>query len=113
VAFKYFKTFEKDSLADGSTYSETWYPDEDIVIKRIYIVNKAGTAWTDSEFYLKVKEDVYTLDVVPAVILGQDVQSTPELNIPVAAKQLVNFIFTNNEGAAVSLYVVFECWSAA
>jgi len=112
VPFKYFKTFEKDSLADGSEYSDTWYPDEDIVIKRIYLLNKDGSAFTDSEFYLKVKESVYTLSIVPAKVLGEQRNVTPELNIPVTAKQVVGFTFTNNEGSTISLYIVFECWSA-
>jgi len=111
MPFKYFKTFEKDSLADGGTYSETWYPDEDIIIKRIYIVNKAGTDLYKSEFYLKVKEDVYTLSVVPCVVLGMQRNVTPQLDIEVKANELVNFIVTNNEGSAISFYVVFECWT--
>jgi len=111
MPFKYFKTFEKDSLADGSTYSTTWYPDEDIIIKRIYIVNKAGSDLYKSEFYLKVKEDVYTLDVVPCVVLGMQRNVTPELNIEVPAHSLINITLTNNEGSAISFYVVLECWT--
>jgi len=113
MGFLYFKTFEKDSIADAATYTDAWYPDEDIVIKKIYIVEKSGATLTKSKFYVKVKEAVYTLPVVPASVLGPDVKSTPELNIPVAAKQVVAFTLTNNQGAAISVYITFECWSPA
>jgi len=110
MAFKYFKYFEKDNLADGAVYEDTWYPDVDIKIKRIYLARKDGASFTDSTFYLKVKETVYTHDVVPCIILGPDKLTSPELDIPVAAKQVVAFTLKNLEGATISVMITLECW---
>jgi len=108
---KYFKTIEKDSLADAESWSDNWTPDEDLVIRRIYLKNKDGSAFTKSTFYLKISEDVYTRSVVPAAILGPDREVSPEINIPVNAHQKIDWTFKNNEGAPVSLFLVFECLS--
>jgi len=110
MAFKYFKTFEQDGISSGSSYSTTWYPDEDIVIRRIYIKEKGGSSLLNSEFYLKVKEDVYTLDVAPASLFTGHANQTPRLDINVPAHSLINLIFYNNEASSVSVYIVFECW---
>lgn len=107
--FKYFKYFEKDNLANGATYEDTWYPDTDIKIKRIYLARKDGAAFTKSTFYLKVKETVYTHPVVPAAVLGPNVEISPELNIPVAAKQVIAFSLKNLEGTAIGVMITLEC----
>lgn len=106
---KYFKTIEKDSLADAASWSEDWTTPEELVIRRIYLKNKDGSAFTGSTFYLKIDESVKTFSIVPAAILGPDKEVTPELNIPVSAKQLISWTFKNQEGATVSLFLVFEC----
>ena len=111
MALKYFKTIEEDSLADSASWTDDWTPDEDLVIKRIYLKNKDGSAFTDSTFYLKVSEDVYTHSIVPAAILGPDKEISPEVNIPVNAHEKISWTFKNNEGATVSLFLVFECES--
>ncbi|MCD6114962.1 hypothetical protein J7J74_01585 [bacterium] len=106
---KYFKTEEQDSISSGGSWSDNWTPDEDLVIRRIYLKNKDGSAFTDSTFYLKISETVYTHSVVPAAILGPDREVSPELNIPVRAKQKIDWTFKNNESSSVSVFLVFEC----
>jgi hypothetical protein len=110
--FYYWKTFEYDSLANGGSWSDDWDVDEDLTIKRIYLRNKDGSAFTNSTFYLKISEDVFTRSIVPAGILGSRVDITPEVNIPVKAKERISWTFKNNEGSAVSLFLVFECETA-
>jgi hypothetical protein len=112
MAFKYFKTFEKDNLADAAVYEDSWTADEDLVIKRVYIKNKDGSAFTDSTFYFKISEIVYTHPLVPAAILGPDVLVTPVLDIPFASGQKLDFTFKNLEGATISLFVVFEVFAS-
>lgn len=107
---KYFKTIEKDSLAAAGSWSSDWTPDIDLVIKRIYLKNKDGSAFTDSSFYLKISELVYTHSIVPAAILGPDREISPELNIPVSAHEKVAWTLKNNEADTVSLFLVFECF---
>jgi hypothetical protein len=107
--FYYWKTFEEDSLADAATYSDDWDVDEALTIRRIYLKNKDGSALTDSTFYLKISEDVFTRSIVPAAILGPDKEVTPELNIPVNAKERISWDFKNQEGKTISLFLVFEC----
>jgi len=109
--FFYFKTFYKDSLADDGTWSDDWDLDTDLVIKRIHLIRKDGASFTDSVFYLKISEDVFTRENdMPAVVLGPDKSVSPELNIPCKAGERVSWTFTNKEGATISLFLVFECW---
>jgi len=108
MAFYYFKTFEKDSLADGDVYEDTWTADEDLVIKRIFIKNKDGSALTDSTFYFKIVGEVYTHPLVPAAILGPDVLVSPVLDIRFVKGAKLEFTFKNLEGVTISLFVVFE-----
>jgi len=109
--FKYFKTIEKDGLADGASFTDDWYPDTDVVLRRVYLKNKDGTAFTDSTFYLKITEDVLTYAIVPAAILGPDKEISPILDIPVKARELISWTFKNKEGRTIDLFIVFEFWT--
>lgn len=107
---KYFKTIEENSLADGGSWSDDWTPDEDLLIKRIYLKNKDGSAFTDSTFYFEISGVPYTHSIVPAAVLGPDREVTPEIDVPVNAHQKIAWTFKNNEGKTVSLFLVFECF---
>jgi len=111
MAFYYFKTFEKDSIADTGTYEDDWTADEDLVIHRIYIKNKDGSALTDSTFYFKIVGDVYTHPLMPAAILGPDVMITPVLDISFVKGAKLEFTFKNLEGKTISLFIVFEVYT--
>jgi len=108
MAFKYFKTFSKSSLADGATYEDSWTSDEPLFIKRIYLLRGDGNSFTDSLFYFKIVGDVYTHPQVPCKVLGPQVNVTPELNIPFPKGAKLDFTLKNQEGSAQDVYVVFE-----
>jgi len=110
LAFKYYKTFEKDSIGDGATLEDSWQADEDLKIKRVHIVEKTGLSIPKSTFYMKIKERVYTQAVVPANVLGPDVLVSAELDIPFKKGEKLAFTFKNLEGAARSVFVTFETW---
>jgi len=109
-AFAEYKYFEKDDIADGGTYEDDWTPKEDRVIKRIHLARKDGASFTDSTFYLKIDGVVYTLDVVPCVVLGPDILTSPVLNITIKAKQTLSFTLKNFEGVTISVMVTLELW---
>jgi hypothetical protein len=111
MGFKYYKTFSYDSLANGASYSDTWDLDEDLILKRVHIMRKDGAALTASTFYLKIKDRVYTLSVVPAAVLGPTVLANPQLDIAAAKGEKLAFTFSNAEGTAISVFITFECWS--
>jgi len=110
LAFKYFKYFEMDSIADGGPYEDDWEPETDITIKRLYIRRKTGAALTDTTFHLKIAETVHTHEVVPAAILGRTIEETPVLDIAVKAKAKFAFTFKNLEGAIISIMITLEVW---
>ena len=110
MGFKHFKYFEKDDIADAATYEDTWSPTEDEKIKRIHLARKDGSSFTDSTFYIKVGKEVYTMDVVPCVVLGPDKLTSPELDIEVKAKATLSFTLKNLEGVSIDVMVTFECW---
>jgi len=110
MGFKEFKYFEKDNMGDGTTYEEDWTPKEDRIIKRIYLARKDGQSFTDSTFYLKIDGKVYTLDVVPCIVLGPDSLTSPVLDISIKAKETLSFTLKNLEGATISVMVTLELW---
>lgn len=109
--FKYFKTFEKDGIANGATYEDDWTADEDLVIKRVYIKNKSGAELNKSTFYFKVSENVYTHPVVPVSIVGENILVSPILDIPFKKGQKLAFTFKNLEGTDVDVFICFEVHS--
>jgi len=112
MPFKYFKVFEKDAIAAGLTYEDSWDADEDLTLKRVYVARKDGIALTASTLYLKVKDRVHTHPVVPASILGPDVTLTPVLDLHFARGEKLTFTFKNLEGATISIYIAFEAHGA-
>jgi len=111
MPFKEFKYFERDGIADGGTYEDDWTPKEDRVIKRIYLARKDGQSFTDSTFYFKIDGVVYTLDVVPCIILGPDILTNPVLDISIKAKETLSFTFKNLEGVSVDVMITLELWT--
>jgi len=108
MEFAEYKYFEKDGIADGGTYEDDWTPKEDRVIKRIHLARKDGASFTKSTFYFKIDGVVYTLDVVPCIVLGPDILTSPVLDIPIRAKQTLSFVLKNLEGAAIDAMVTLE-----
>jgi len=111
MPFKEFKYFEKDGVADGGTYEDDWTPKEDRIIKRIYLARKDGQSFTDSTFYFKIDGVVYTLDVVPCIVLGPDIMTSPVLDIPIKAKATLSFTLKNLEGVTISVMITLELWT--
>jgi len=110
MEFAEFKYFEKDNIADGGVHEDDWTPKEDRIIKRIYLARKDGASFTDSTFHFKIDGTVYTLDVVPCIVLGPDKLTSPELNIPIKAKATLKFTLKNLEGATISVMETLELW---
>jgi len=108
--FAFYKTFEKDGLADGATHEDSWVPDRDLSLKRLHIKRKDGAALTASTFYFKVAETVYTHAIVPAAILGPDIMLSPVLEIAITKGQRFDFTFKNLEGVTINLFISIEAW---
>jgi len=112
MAFKFFKTFESGSLADGATYSDSWTADEDYVIKRVFVARKDGTTITKSTIYFKIGPRVFTREIAPALIFGPDVEVTPIVDISFTKGEKLDFTLKNLEGTTLEFFVYFEVHSA-
>jgi len=108
VEHKFFKTYEKDNLADGDTYSDVFKADQNYKIHRIHLIRKDGASFTASTFYFKIRGRVHTHEVVPAVVLGPDKEVSPVLDLEFKAGEDLDFAFKNLEGTTVSIFIVFE-----
>jgi hypothetical protein len=111
MVFKYFKTFEKTAVASGAEATDSWDLDEDLIIKRVWIVEKGGSSLLNSTFYLKIKDRVYTLAVTPANLLLPAYAKDYTLDIAAAKGEKLAFTFKNGEASAVNVFITFECWS--
>jgi len=110
MEFAEYKYFEKDGIADGGTYEDDWTPKEDRVIKRVHLARKDGASFTKSTFYFKIDGKVYTLDVVPCIVLGPDILTSPVLDISAKAKETLSFTLKNLEGASIDVMITLELW---
>jgi hypothetical protein len=110
MAFGFWKVFSLDSIAAGTSKSDSWTPDKEYIIKRIYVVNKSGSALTASTFTLAQAGFAYTQPEVPARLLSPDNYLNPELNLRIAPTKL-DFAVKNGETATISVFVVFEVWT--
>jgi len=111
MGFLYYKTYEKDSIADGGEFGDKWTADTNLVLKRIHIKRKTGEALTKSSFYLKIHERVHTHPIVPASILGPDILVSPILDLPFKTGESLDFLFKNLEGATIDIFISFEAWA--
>jgi len=104
----YFKTLNTGSIADGSYAEKEWTPDRDIVIKKMMMNERAGTAGNNTQVYISIADVPYTKDFVPAAVIGNNPEYCwkPDLKVPKGAKIYIKV--TNNEGAAKDWDIVFE-----
>ena len=107
-SLRYYKTFEKDTLAAAASWTQTWTVEADMRIKRIHIVEKTGLTLRKSTFYLKIAGTVYTHDLVPCSVLGPDILTSPILDIALPKGAELSYTLKNNEAAAISLFVSLE-----
>jgi len=110
VAFRFYKTFTKEGIADGAVYEDSWTADEDLSLKRIHILRQTGESLTKSSFYFKIADRVYTRDIVPAKILGPDALISPVLDISFKKGEKFDFTFKNLEGVTIDIYISIETW---
>jgi hypothetical protein len=108
----HYKTFEIDSLADGATFEGEWIADDDYKIKRIYLIRKSGEKLIKSTFYFKIQERVYTSPYVSPAVIGSDPLTSKDLDIDFKRGEKLNFVFKNNEGEAIDVFLTFEAEKA-
>jgi len=108
--YKFFKTFEKDDLAHLGSFRDDWTPDKDILVEKVYLKAKDGTELVKSIFYIAAKNKVFTREIVPAAIIGEDSLISEKLDWEIKAHEKIDFTFTNLEGAIKSVFIVFVYW---
>jgi len=106
--FAFHKTFERDALADGGTFSDSWTADENYRIKRVHISEKGGRSLTASTFYWKIGNRIFSREVTPANMLGPDVLVTPVIDVPITKGEKLDFTFVNKEGVTISVFITLE-----
>lgn len=109
--FDHHRYVRKDTVEVNATISDTWTADADYIIKRIHLQNAIGTTLTDSTFYYKIGEHVFTRPVVPAVVFGPYIELTPELNLIITKGEKLAWTFKNKEIAQFDLLMTLEVWT--
>jgi len=104
------KRYDTGSLADKETFQKEWTSPKDLIIHRIFIKSVDGIELKKSLFWLKVGDDVYTEDDIPASIWGPDILVSPVIDINFSKAKTLNFIFKNLEGATKQVYITFELY---
>jgi len=104
----YFKTLNTGSISSGSYDEETWTPDTDIKIKRVMIVEHSDKSLSNVQTYIKIAGVPYSLDYVPAAIIGQDPEYCwkPDLEVKKGAE--IYFKVLNSRSDSINCDIVIE-----
>lgn len=108
--FDHHRYVRKDSVVVDATISDSWTADGDYIIKRLHLQNADGSGLTDSTFYYKIGEHVFTRPEVPAVIFGPDKEITPEINVIITKGQKLDWTIKNKEAATTDFLLTLEIW---
>lgn len=109
-AFAYLKKIFEGTVTAGKVDAWTWKPDEDVIIHRLFIINKAGSPLFKFHVTITVDNVAYTKDEVPAALLGSDIMNAIVLDIPVPKYRELKISYKNNEGSDVDLWVIAEVY---
>ena len=111
MGFNQFRVLELSSIADGAKSTDQWTADANYTIKRIFIQREDGEGFSASKVWIKIGGHVYTREIVPAVVLGPDIEVSPELNIPIKNGETFSVEMENDEGVTISVFVTLELWT--
>ena len=108
--YKFFKTFDTGTLVNGATYEDHFTPEKDITVEKIFLKAQDGTELKKSTFFIRAKDKVFTREVVPAGIIGEDALISEKLDWDIKAQEKMDFTFKNLEGADKAVYIIFVYW---
>ena len=108
--YKFFKTFDTGNLVSGTTYEDHFTPEKDITVEKIFLKAQDGTELKKSTFFIRAKDKVFTREVVPAGIIGEDALISEKLDWEIKAQEKMDFTFKNLEGADKAVYIIFVYW---
>jgi len=111
MPFKKFRTIDIGSIAAGATAERSWEFDEDLVLRRIFFVEKAGSSMNAVEATIRLDGVMLTDEYVPVVLLSHLNQLNPEINKPVEKGSKIVLGIKNNEAGSRNIYAVLELWS--
>lgn len=106
MPLEYIKTLELTVPAGGSA-EDTWTPDADVHIKRMYVIGKGVSDLSNIELYIKVAEDVITRPQVLAELFKPSNQYVPEIDRDVPKGSKIYVKAENGGTSDVTIQVIF------
>lgn len=103
-----FKSLNTGSISDGSYAENEWSPDRDIVIKKMMLNERGGTAGHNTQVYIIIADHPYTKDYVPASVIGDNPEYCWKPNLEVKKGAKIYVKIANNEGSTKDWDIVFE-----
>lgn len=108
MPLKYLRSFDMGTIATAASTEKTWTPNEDVHIKRVYIVERSAQNLASVDFYLKVGDKVLTRDFAPASLFGQDPLFALDVDVSVSKGTEIYWKLENKGSSSVDIVVVFE-----
>jgi len=104
----YFKSLNTGDIAAGDSAAKDWTPDTDVIIRKLMINERSDQSLANVQVYITIADQVYTLDYVPASLIGSDPEYCwkPDLKVPKGARIYVKL--TNNGSVTINCDIVFE-----
>ena len=104
---RYFKTLEFSVSAGGSA-EDSWTPETDVRISKIYVFGQGTVDLTQVDLYLEVAGETKTKALVPAKLFDPSNQQHPTLDWMISKGSKIYIKVTNNSSSAYTIRIVFE-----
>lgn len=96
---QYFKTINSGTITPSGSVTKDWTADRDYIIKKVWVVNRGGTATEDIDLTIQFGDHFKTLDYVNAYPFEEMLKNAWEPNEQLRKGERVVITFKNNDTA--------------
>lgn len=107
MPLRYFKTIEL-TIAAGGTAEDSWTPETDVRIKKVYVIGQGTVDLTQVDLYIEVAGETKTKALVPAKIFDPSIPVHPDIDWTITSGSKIYIKATNNSSSSYTIRIVFE-----
>ena len=109
---KYFAVLSF-SVAAGASQTLSYVPREDLLIKRMYATERANENLSNVFLDIDLMGVDLTYGDIPAVLLGNDLETAYPLERKIVAGNAITITATNKLAVGINLDITLECHTSA
>jgi len=105
---RYLQNLPFTSLAAAASAEQTWAPETDVRIRRIYMTERGNGELRNVHAYITVADNPITKPTVPCRVFGENKEQGLEVNIDLVKGTKFYVKLTNSTSGTVNVDVVLE-----